>query len=262
MNIIEAIVLGIIQGLTEFIPISSSGHLVIAQYFMTGASDHLFLEWINLGTVVALIIFFHARIAGMIRDVAGGDYKLAANIVGAAVPAGVVGFFAADFIERNSFFGNIWVVVVMLAAVGVLLVLLERLPHLSSVDTENLPFKRAITIGIAQVCALIPGTSRSGSTIIAGRIMGLSRANAAEFSFLLSIPIMLGVIAKLLVKSSDRAYLLQHLDILVVGNIAALVSGLVAVKFLMSFLQKHTLKAFGWYRIGLAVAISVLLLLK
>lgn len=264
MSILEAIILGLIQGLTEFIPISSSGHLVIAQYIMNGASQHLFLEWINIGTVLALVIFFRHRIWGAIRDIfVGRDYRLARNVVVAMLPAGIVGFFLADFIETNAFFSSVWTVVVTLVLVGILLIVLERLPKLSAVkDEASLPVPRALIVGLVQVLALIPGTSRSGSTIIAGRLMGLKAAEAAEFSFLVSIPIMLGVLLKLSIKASDRAYLLDNFTPLLLGNLVALVSGLLAVGFLMRYLQKHSLAVFGWYRIGLAVVLTAVLLVQ
>lgn len=264
VSIFEAIILGIIQGLTEFIPISSSGHLVIAQYFMSGASSHLFLEWINIGTVLALLIYFRSRITEILRAaVQGRDLVMIRNILIAMLPAGIIGYLAADMIESNPFFSSPWTVVVTLAGVGVLLVVLERLPKLSPLKAEEqLSSRRALLIGLAQVAALIPGTSRSGSTIIAGRLMGLSAARAAEFSFLVSIPIMLGVLTKLLVKDADRAYLVQNFDALLWGNLAALVSGLLAVGFLMRYLEKHPLAVFGWYRIGLAVVLLSVLLLQ
>jgi undecaprenyl-diphosphatase len=264
MNILEALILGLIQGLTEFIPISSSGHLVIAQYFMSGASDHLFLEWINVGTVLALVIYFWPRITTILKEMfVERDYRLALNVIIAMIPAGLAGFALANFIETNAFFGSVWTVAVTLVVVGILLVILEKLPKLSAVDAlEKLPKSRALAIGLAQTLALIPGTSRSGSTIITGRLMGLDRAKAAEFSFLVSIPVMFGVIAKLLVKSSDRAYLQDHLLTLAVGNFAALVSGLVAVGFLMRFLEKRSLAVFGWYRIALAAVLVVILLVQ
>lgn len=264
MSILEAIILGLIQGLTEFIPISSSGHLVAAQYFMSGASEHLFLEWINIGTVLALIIFFRHRIWNAIRDIfVKKDYRLARNVIIAMLPAGIVGYFMADFIEKNPFFSSIWTVIVMLIVVGIGLIVLERLPKLSTVDdSADLPAPRALTVGLVQVLALIPGTSRSGSTIIAGRLMGLKAAQAAEFSFLVSIPIMLGVLLKLSIKESDRAYLYDNMTALIVGNIAALVAGLLAVGFLMRYLERHSLSVFGWYRIGLGVVLAVILLVQ
>lgn len=264
MTILESIVLGAVQGLTEFIPISSSGHLVIAQYFMSGASEHLFLEWINIGTVLALLIYFRQRIIDIVTTIiTKKDYRLAVNIIIAMLPAGLVGFIAADFIETSPFFSSPWVVAATLTIVGVLLIIVDKLPHRSKITPDaELPHSRAFIIGLAQVMALVPGTSRSGSTIIAGRLMGLSAARAAEFSFLVSIPIMLGVIAKLAVKSADRTYFMNNLTPLVVGNIVALTTGLLAVGFLMRYLEKHSLAVFGWYRIVLSVVLVTVLLLQ
>lgn len=263
MSIIEAIILGLIQGLTEFVPISSSGHLVIAQYFISGASDHLFLEWINIGTVLALIFFFRKRIWKILKDIfIRQDYRLAINVVIAVIPAGIAGFLLANFIETNVFFNSIWTVVVMLISVGILMVVLPKLPKLSTVDDEAmLPRSRALTIGLAQMAALIPGTSRSASTIIAGRFMGFNAARAAEFSFLVSIPIMFGVILKLALKAADRAYFMDNASVIIIGNLAALISGIIAVGFLMRYLQKHSLAVFGWYRIVLGTIIALVLIL-
>ena len=230
---------------------------------MSGASSHLFLEWINLGTVLALLIYFRKRIWEILRGiVVDKDYTLARNVVIAMLPAGIVGFIFADVIESKPFFSSPWTVVVTLVVVGVLLVVLEKLPKLSLGKTAELPAGRALVIGLTQVLALIPGTSRSGSTIIAGRLMGLTASRAAEFSFLVSIPIMVGVITKLLIKDSDREYLIANFVPLVFGNVAALVSGLLAVGFLMRYLERHSLAVFGWYRIALAVVLLVVLLLQ
>lgn len=259
---LEAVILGLIQGLTEFIPISSSGHLVIAQTFMSGASDHLFLEFINIGTMLALLVFFRKRIWHIITDVfVNKNFVLARNILLTAIPAGLVGFALAGFIERTPFFTSAVVVVFTLAIVGAVMVVLEKLPKLSPVKNgEKLPWWRALIIGGAQVLALIPGTSRSGSTIIAGRLMGLSPAEAAEYSFLASLPIMMGVTLKVLLTDTD--YLVAHAGTLVVSNLAAFVSGLFAVGFLMRYLSKHSLAVFGWYRIGLAVVLATILLIQ
>lgn len=264
MTIIDGLTLGLIQGLTEFIPISSSGHLVLAQAFLSGASDHLFLEWINIGTVLALILFFRKRIFEIAHQIfIDRDLRMARNVLIAALPAGIVGFVLASVIEETPFFSSPWTVVTTLAIVGILLVVLERLPRFSQVDDgKKLPWQRALAIGTVQTLALIPGTSRSGSTIIAGRLAGLSRKDAAEFSFLVSIPIMLGVLLKLCLKSADRAYFLDHIEVLVLGNIAAFVAGMIAVGFLMRFLEKRSLAVFGWYRICLALVVTVFLLVK
>lgn len=259
---LEAAILGLIQGLTEFIPISSSGHLVIAQEFLSGAGDHLFLEWINIGTMLALLVFFRKRILKILVDVfRNRNFRLARNIILTAVPAGLVGFVLADFIGSNEFFISPVVVVFTLAIVGVIMVVLEKLPKLSPIENgEKLPWHRALVIGLAQVLALIPGTSRSGSTIIAGRFMGLSAAEAAEYSFLASLPIMMGVTLKVFLTDTD--YLVAHAGTLALSNLAAFISGLLAVGFLMRYLSKHSLAVFGWYRIGLAAVLAIVLLVQ
>lgn len=262
MQWLEALILGLIQGLTEFIPISSSGHLVIAQTFMSGASDHLFLEFINIGTMLALFVFFRKRIWSIIRDVfVNKKYKLAINILITIIPAGFLGFMLADFIGSTAFFSSAVVVVFTLAIVGIVMVVVEKLPKLSPVeDGTALTKKRALIIGLAQALALIPGVSRSGSTILAGRFMGLKPAEAAEYSFLASLPIMLGVTLKVLVGDTD--YLIANAGTLFVSNLAAFVAGIFAVGFLMQYLSKHSLAIFGWYRIGLAVVLAIVLLVQ
>jgi len=262
MSILESIVLGLIQGLTEFIPISSSGHLVLAQYFLSGASDHLFLEWINIGTMLALVVFFWQRILTILNDVVvRRNFRLARNILLTSIPAGAVGYIAASTIEDNPFFGSIVVVIVMALVVGVIMIVLERLPKASTIKNgEALTIPRALIIGLAQMVALIPGTSRSGSTIIAGRLVGLSSKEAAEYSFLASLPIMAGVTLKVALK--DHAYLMAHLDTLIIGNLVAFISGLIAVRFLMRYLAQHNLVVFGWYRVGLAVVLTIILLIQ
>ncbi len=261
MHLIETIILGIIQGLTEFIPVSSSGHLVIAQNIFGAASDHLFLEFINLGTFLALLVYFRAKIIAITKDVfVGKNYRLAMNILITAIPAGAVGFFLAKFIGSNAFFGSLVVVTVALASVGILMVLLERLPKASAVkDGGSLSGWRALLIGLVQIFALIPGVSRSGSTMVAGRLAGLNAAAAAEYSFLASLPIMLGVTLKTFV--GDKAYLVHNLGPLLIGNLFAFIAGILAVGFLMRYLSNHSLAIFGWYRIGLAAILTVVLLL-
>lgn len=235
---------------------------MIAQYFLSGASDHLFLEWINIGTLLALVVYFWHRIVKICRDiVVGHEYRLARNILLTVLPAGLVGFFAADFINSTAFFGSVIVVIVMLVLVGVIMIVLEKLPKASI--TKNgaaLTVPRALAIGIAQTIALIPGTSRSGATIIAGRLSGLSAKEAAEYSFLASIPIMAGVTLKVFLMDYD--YLIANLETLIIGNIAAFISGVIAVGFLMRYLEHHSLVVFGWYRLALASVLVVVLLIQ
>jgi undecaprenyl-diphosphatase len=262
MLFLQAIILGLIQGLTEFIPVSSSGHLIIAQIFLSGASDHLFLEFINMGTLLALLVFFRHRIWNILKDIfVHRNYRLARNIIITSIPAGIIGLASAKFIESSAFFGSLVTVAVALAVVGTIMVLVEKLPRAAPVkDGEHLSGWRALIIGLAQTVALIPGVSRSGATILSARFAGLKPAEAAEYSFLASIPVMLGVTAKTFL--SDHAYLSAHLSTLLLSNLVAFISGMIAIGFLMKYLQKHSLAIFGWYRIGLAVVLAVILLIQ
>ena len=264
MDAFQTIILGLLQGLTEFIPISSSGHLVIGQHFFLGESNHLFLEWINVGTLLALLVYFRHRIIDITRTtIEKRDYRLVRNIFITAVPAGAVGYFMADIIDSAPLFGSLITVTITLATVGILMIVLERLPKASPVKSlDKLSVWRALAIGCAQVLALIPGVSRSGSTIITGRLAGMSPALAAEYSFLASLPIMIGVTVKLLASASDRQYFMDNIDMLILSNVVAFISGLLAVGFLMKYLAKHSLAVFGWYRVGLASVLAIVLLVQ
>ena len=262
MNAFEVIVLGLVQGLTEFIPISSSGHLVIFQQLFGRESDHLFLEAINIGTFLALLVYFAPKIVRIVQDIfIRRQFTLARNILLTSIPAGIVGYISSDFITGSAFFGSIVVVMITLFVIGVLMIILEKLPRLSpAADGEKLSPLRAVAIGGAQMLALIPGVSRSGSTIIAGRLMGLSAKSAAEYSFLASLPIMAGVTLKVIVDEPE--YLVNNAGMLLLGNTVAFISGLLAVRFLMHFLATRSLAIFGWYRVGLAGVIAVILLVQ
>lgn len=185
MDIFQAILLGIVQGLTEFIPVSSSGHLEIVQHIFgfSGENFHLFLEFINLGTLLALLIYFHKRIWKIIKNVfRERNYKLAINIVITSIPAGLAGLLLASWIEDNDFFSSLFTVSIAMGLVGLVMIFIDRIPHMSDLKDENqLTPKRALIIGLSQVLALIPGTSRSGTTIVTGRIVGLNSESAAEY---------------------------------------------------------------------------------
>lgn len=264
MGIFEAIVLGLVQGLTEFIPVSSSGHLVLIQSLFGNGIDHLFIQALDIGTTVALIIYFWPRLMDLFNQVfRHKDYRLARNILITSIPAGLMGLLLADFIEKSTVLVSPLVVALMLAAVGFLMIIVDKLPRKSKKESgRDLTPKRSLVIGLAQTFALIPGVSRSGSTIVASRVMGLNSKAAAEYSFMVSIPIMLGLISKLLLKQSDRAYLTSHLGIVIIGNIAAFLSAIVAIRFMLNYLSNHGLSIFGWYRVVLASVVVVVLLVQ
>ncbi len=267
MDAIQSILLGFVQGATEFIPVSSSGHLELVQQIFNFSADnfHLFMEFINLGTLLALLIFFRKKIWRIIKDVfKERNYKLALNILITSIPAGLIGLLLADFIETNGFFSSLWTVSIAMGVVGIIMIIIDKLPHLSSLKNENeLAPSRALVIGLCQTFALIPGVSRSGSTIITGRLMGLDSESSAEYSFLASIPIMVGVCLKMFLSSSSREYFAANVGSLLLGNLVAFLVGLIALQFLLKYLKKpKSLQSFGKYRVVLAcLVLGVLFIL-
>ncbi len=267
MDIFEAILLGFVQGITEFIPVSSSGHLeIIRQIFNFPTENfHLFLEFINLGTLLALLFYFRKRIWKIILNVfKEHNYKLAINIVITSIPAGLAGLLLADVIEQNDFFNSIFTVAGAMGIVGLIMILIDKLPHLSPLENENhLTPIRALLIGLAQVFALIPGTSRSGTTVIAGRLVGMDSESSAEYSFLASIPIMTAVCLRMFMDESNLAYIGENLGLLSLANLIAFIVGWFSITFVLSYLKKpKSLQSFGKYRVIVAcLTIGIMLIL-
>lgn len=268
MNVIESVVLGLTQGLTEFIPVSSSGHLEIVQRLIAGgdrAEDfHYFLELINFGTLIALLWYYRKRIAKILNDVfKKHNYHTFVNLLLTSIPAGIIGVLLSHFIEDTPFFSSLYTIAIAMGVVGILMIFVNKLPRLSKTTAEKLSHKRALGIGLAQTFALIPGVSRSGSTIIAGRIAGMDSENSANYSFMASIPIMIGVCLKSLVSSSSRAYTAANFGILTLSNVIAFASGMLALTFVIKFLEKKdSLAIFGYYRVILASIVLIVLLVS
>lgn len=262
MTIFEAILLGLVQGLTEFIPVSSSGHLVLTEHFLHINPPATFDALVNLGTFLALLIYFRKRLWDIaVRLFRDRDYKLVRNLLISALPVLVVGYVFADFLQ-GPFLEQTWIVVVTLLVGGVFMVLLEKIPRLNNVSDESkLTAGRAGLVGLAQVLALIPGVSRSASTMIAGRLVGFNYAQAAEYSFLLSVPVMAAVLLKSFTDSQTIDFISQNTGAFIASTLAALAGGLFAVSFMLRFLAKGNFKIFGYYRIGLAAVIALLLLI-
>lgn len=266
MNILESTVLGLVQGITEFIPVSSSGHLEITQRILGAggrAEDfHFFLELINFGTLFALLFYYRQTIWEILQRVfVKKDYKLAFNILITSIPAGIIGLVLSKVIEKMPFFSSLTTIGFAMGFVGLIMIFVNKLPHLSKLKDENeLTPGRALAIGLAQTFALIPGVSRSGSTIITGRVMGLDSKSAAKYSFLASLPIMIAVCGKSLLSSSSRAYITSNLGMLLLSNLVAFVSGLIALQIVMKYFKKEkSIPSFGVYRVILSLGIFVAL---
>lgn len=263
MHEVTSFVLGVIQGLTEFIPVSSSGHLVLAENFF-GNADHKFIEFINIGTLAALLVYYWPQLVKIYNDIVQNkNYRLARNVLLTSIPAGLAGLLLSGLIDASPFFTNVYVVLTALFLVGIVMIILEKLPKMSAVkDGAHLSWQRALGIGFAQMFALVPGVSRSGSTIITGRLFGLKPEQAADYSFLASIPIMSALTLKLFIHAGDRAYFIANLPGMLIGNIAAFITGLLAIEYLLRYLKKHDLAIFGWYRIVLVAVVLLVLLLQ
>lgn len=261
MSIISAIILGLVQGLTEFIPVSSSGHLVLTQRFL-GVNSFTFDVLLNFGTLLALVVFYRKRIWQIVTDIiVKRRIELAAKLLAATIPTVCVGLLLADSIEK--FNENVILVCIMLALVGALMIWFGHERDDAAIGKINhVSWRSTAVIALAQACALIPGTSRSGITILAGLREKLSAKAAAEFSFMLAIPTILGASLKTLVSHEGRAFVVHHPLPVLVGNIVSFAAGMVAIRFLIDLLSRKGLRAFGFYRIGLASVLAVLLLFK
>jgi len=268
MDYLNAIIFGIIQGITEFLPISSSGHLVILHQFLSiPVQNELSFDIVlHLASLTAVIIYFHNDILKLIKGffdyknkTKNNDYRLAWFIILATIPAAVFGFFLEDIIE--SALRNLWTVVVMLVLVGIFFIIAEKI---SKKDKEltSLTLKSSLLIGLAQAIALIPGTSRSGITIIAGMFTGLKKINAIRFSFLLSIPIIAGANLVKLPHILQADLALNETVILIIACLATFVSSIFTIKYFLQFAQKFSFVFFAYYRFALAFILAVFIILN
>ncbi len=271
VEILKAILFGIVEGITEWLPISSTGHLILLNEFVTlDVSEEfwsMFEVVIQLGAILAVVVLFWNKIfpfyfgkkaeenGGIIRkDV----FVLWFKIVAACVPAAIVGLAFDDVLEK--YFYNYQTVAVMLILFGILFIIIENLnkgkkPKIRSL--KNITYTTAIIIGVFQlIAAVFPGTSRSGGTLVGALLMGVSRTVAAEFTFFLAIPVMFGASLLKMVKFGF-AFTGMELAILLTGMIVAFLVSVVVIKFLMGYIKKHDFKVFGWYRIILGALVLV-----
>jgi undecaprenyl-diphosphatase len=272
MNILEALFLGILQGVTEFLPVSSSGHLVIAESLLGLEVESLksFDVVVHLGTFAAIIIYFWKDIVGLFKGFfsyiglmkkspSNKEYQnLIAYIIIATIPAIIIGLSmgdAIDFMFRNTFYVGLWMIIV-----GEVFLLAEWSLRKFKKE-ESLNWKKALIIGLAQAVALIPGVSRSGSTISAGLFQGIPREKAARFSFLLALPAILGAGLLTGIKEVKAGGFNVEFLPLIIGFVSATVVGFSSVYFLMKFLKNHSLNVFAYYLFvvgGISVIISLL----
>ena len=268
MSIIEffkVVILGIIEGITEWLPISSTGHLILADEFIklnvSDAFMQMFLVVIQLGAILAVVVLYFKKLWPFCTWEGNGEvlkskdkWSLWGKIVLACLPAICISPFN-DFIEEK--FNNYVVVAMMLIVYGILFIIIEnynkkRTPTCTSL--KEMSVKTALLIGLFQVLAVVPGTSRSGSTIIGGILIGVSRTVVAEFTFFLGIPVMFGASLLKVVKFGFD-FTGTEITILLLGMAVAFFVSILAIKFLIGYIKKHDFKAFGWYRIVLGIVV-------
>ena len=268
---LKVIFLGIIEGITEWLPISSTGHLILVDEFLKLKQSADFMEMFNvviqLGAILAVVVLYWNKLwpfsmpkgeGNIIKKCCRMDkIVLWLKIVVACLPAMIIGLPLDDWMDEHLHNGI--VVAIALIFYGVVFIFIEnynkkREPRLNNL--EELSFKDALLIGVFQTLSLIPGTSRSGSTIIGGILIGTSRELAAEFTFFLAIPVMFGASALKLLKFGF-GFEMTELAVLLAGMVVAFLVSIIAIKFLMGYIKKHDFKAFGWYRIVLGIIVLV-----
>ena len=264
MSVFKAVILGIIQGIAEFLPISSSAHLIIVPYLLGWEESGLAFDVaLHFGTMMAVLVVFFKDwwnlFIGAIKDVK--DKKKTTNgkmfwyLVVATIPAALAGLLLDDIIE-NVVRNNLWIISTALAVMGLLIFLGDKWAqkhYKKETKFEDITLKQALTVGVAQAFAVIPGFSRSGTTILTGRLLGISKEGITKFTFLLSVPVICGAT---ILKVGDLSLTKE----VVIGVIASFASGLLTIKFLLNYIKKHDFSVFAFYRVILAIIVLLKLI--
>ena len=267
IEILKAFFLGVVQGITEWLPISSTGHMILFDEFVHLNVSEAFMEMfrvvIQFGSILAVVVVYFDKLNPWSKNKEAGERKstwsLLGKVVLAVIPAGVLGVLFDDLLDTYLY--NYITVAATLILYGILFILIERRRknHRYAVESVDvLPTKKAFAIGCFQVLSLIPGTSRSGSTILGAMLVDVSRPAAAEFSFFLAIPVMLGASGLKILKyvlEVGLAFTAVEWVTMIVGILTAFAVSLVAIRFLTGFVRKHSFAAFGWYRIVLGALV-------
>lgn len=263
LEFLKVIFLGIVEGITEWLPISSTGHMILVEEFIHLNVSAEFMEMfrvvIQLGAIMAVVVLYFQKLWPFCSKKNGwikkDTWMLWFKVLAAVLPAAIIGIPFDDTLD--ALFYNYQTVAIMLIVYGILFIIVEnynkkRSPKVTSF--EQMPWSMALLIGAFQVLSLIPGTSRSGATILGGVLLGASRGIAAEFSFFLGIPVMFGASLLKLVKFGF-AFSSTELLLLLTGMVTAFVVSILAIKFLISYVQKNDFKSFGYYRIVLGILV-------
>lgn len=263
MDILIAIILGIVEGITEWLPISSTGHMILVEEFLHMSQSEEFMKMfrvvIQLGAILAVVVLYFNKLNPFAKRKTAKQKQNTLNlwykIIIACLPAAIIGLPFDDILDTYLY--NYVVVALMLIIYGVLFIYIEKRNKKvrpTYTRLSELPIQTAIGIGLFQVLALVPGTSRSGATILGGLLLGTSRYVATEFTFYLAIPVMFGASALKLIKFGFN-YTAMEAAILLVGCLVAFIVSVIAIKFLLSYIKKNDFKVFGYYRIVLGILV-------
>ena len=276
IDIIKSIIFGIVEGITEWLPVSSTGHLILLDEFLTLGVDKNFYDMyqivIQLGAILAVIVLFFHKLNPLSpkkdKKQKTRTWILWAKVVVAVIPSAVLGLLLDDWLEANVFKENVraWVVAIALIAYGVAFIFVERKSKGKARKIKNvneIDYRTALLMGAFQCLSLIPGTSRSGATILGALMLGVSRSAGAEFSFFLAIPTMLGASALKLLKfmMSGVSATGMELGVLAIGCVVSFIVSLLVIKGLMEYVRKHSFSAFGVYRIVLGAVVLLYFLI-
>lgn len=265
MNLLVALILGLIQGITEFLPVSSSGHVLIFSRILDNPSSFEFDVLVSFGTLFAVLIYYRKRFLEIMLDIfKRRDIRLALKLIVATIPAVVVGFVFKDIIE--TYLHNTTTAIIMLLGIGVLMVYSIRWKPNANLpvnrDLHNITYFQAATIGLAQCVALVSGSSRSGVTMLAALKQGFTAKTAAEWSFLMSVPVILGASLRVLVSDEGMKFISDQTGAFLVANAVSFISGILAIHILLKILASKGLYWFGWYRIALGIVLIMLISVK
>lgn len=265
MGIITAFILGIIQGITEFLPVSSSGHVLIVSRLLNNPSSFEFDVLVSFGTLLAVFIYYRKRFIEIILDIIKRrDLNLTLKLIVSTIPAVLIGFTMQDVIE--TYLHGTGTAVVMLLAIGILMVISARWKSDQELavnkDLHKISYKQALLIGLAQCVSLISGSSRSGVTMLMAIKLGFKTKVAAEWSFLMSAPVIFGAALKVLLSSEGQKFIQTETTAFIISNIISFIAGMAAIHILIKILSKKGLYWFGWYRIALAVLLIILISVK
>ena len=275
VEILKAVLMGIVEGITEWLPISSTGHMILAEQVLKFSLSAEFMEMfrvvIQLGAILAVVVLYfkklwpfcgdNGRDSGLAKHIRWPVMRLWGKIIVACLPAAVLGLLLDDWMDAHLYTPVVVALMLILYGVGFLFIEQynkHRAPRITQLSA--LRWKDAALIGVFQVLALIPGTSRSGATILGGILIGTSRGLAAEYTFFLAIPVMFGASLLKIVKFGF-AFTGTQLAVLLLGMAVAFVVSVLAIKFLVGYIKKHDFSAFGWYRIVLGIAVLLYALL-